>query len=387
MNVKLYFKEMFTVIIVTLIHTSMSSQIIEVESKEFINGKPRNTIVLGGYVKLVVAYDYLGLPNGSSFNMIEIPTVNDVENRSINFNAWQSRIKLSDTYTTNKNEEINAFLEGDFHGGNGGVFRLRHAYVHFKNWTIGHTNSVLTNNDVWVNISDFDGPPVGVWVRQPQIRYTLILDKTNQFNFSIEDPVLDFRKPQNVDSLLTPTKSYIPDFLANYRHQFKGGNFQLSAVGRLLAYQNGSTRETTFGYGATFSGTFFILKKDLFIYQGLAGKGIERYLVGLGGYGLDAISYKKELYAMPVYGGYVGYQHFWNSNLNSSVMYGYQEVQNRLYADYSNVFVGNYYSANLFFNPIEHILMGFEFVYGDKTDYLDQKGRNHRFYFTMEYSF
>ena len=68
-------------------------------------------------------------------------------------------------------------------------------------------------------------------------------------------------------------------------------------------------------------------------------------------------------------------------------MYGYQEVQNKFYAEYAHIFVGNYYSANLFFYPIENVVVGLEFVYGDKKDYLDQKGRNHRYYATVEYAF
>lgn len=373
--------------ILCVITTAATSQVLQIDSKELVGGVPKNSLELAGYVKLVIAYDYLGLPNGSSFNMIEIPTINDVENRAISFNAWQSRIKLTNSFITNKEEKIKACLEGDFHGGNGGGFRLRHAYVNFRNWTIGQTNTVFSNSDVWLNIADFDGPPVGVWVRQPQVRFTLNLGERSQFNFSIEDPVVDFRKQANVDPQITPTKSYLPDFLVNYRHGFNGGNFQLSAVGRVLAYQNGDVRQKTYGYGGSFSGTFSLFKKDLLIYQALAGRGIERYLVGLGGYGLDAVSYENRLHALPVYGGYLGYQHFWNKTVNSSIMYGYQEVQNKFYADYAHIFVGNYYSANLFFYPIENVAVGLEFVYGDKKDYLDQKGRNHRYYATVEYSF
>jgi hypothetical protein len=367
--------------------SKVNAQITVVASKDLIDGKPRNSIVLGGYVKLVATFDYLGLPNGSSFNMIEIPTENDVANQSLNFNAWQSRIKLKNIFRTKKKQEIFANIEGDFHGSGGGGFRLRHAYVKFNNWTVGQTSTVFSNDDVWVNISDFDGPPVGTWVRQPQIKYTLDLNKNNQFNFSIEDPVIDFRNRAVLDSTGVPTKPFLPDLVSNFRHQFNGGNFQLSGIVRMLSYKKENRREEALGYGGMISGTFKILKKDLFIYQALAGKGIERYLVGLGGYGFDAVLFEDKLETLPVYGGYLAFQHFWNSNLNSSFIYGYQEVQNKLDANYSNIFIGNYYSANLFFYPIENINLGFEFVYGDKTNYLDHKGRNHRFYFTMEYSF
>ena len=374
-------------IALVLFSSSLKAQIISLESKETVGGQPKNKITLGGYVKLVAAYDYLGLPNGSSFNMYEIPTTNDVENSSLNFNAWQSRIKIGNTFITNKEEKIEAYIEGDFHGDDGGQFRLRHAYVSFKNWTIGHTNSVFTNNDVWVNISDFDGPPVGTWVRQPQIKYTFDLSKNNQINVSIEDPVVDFRNRVPLAMGITPSKAAIPDMLFNYRHQFAGGNFQFSGVARVLKYKVAGVKDNSLGYGMNFSGTFSINKKDLFVYQGLAGKGIERYLVGLGGYGLDAIYYKNNLEVLPVYGGYMGYQHYWGSKLNSSLLYGYQKVENDFEPILSNVFSGNYYSANLFYEPLEHINLGLEFIYGDNTDYLDNKGRNHRFYFTMEYSF
>lgn len=370
----------------------VNSQNLYITSKDSIEGHPKNRIGIGGYIKLVATYDYLGLPNGSSFNMVEIPTVNDVENRTIDFNAWQSRIFIGNTYLTKKNQPINAYIEGDFYGNGGGGFRLRYAFVNFQNWTIGQANSSFTNVDVWVNISDFDGPPVGVWVRQPQVKYTWNVNQSNQFNFSIEDPVVDYRTNTILDTIITQSKSYIPDVVSNYRHQFQSGNFQLSGVFRLISYKNGENRQETYGYGMNFSGTFNVLKRDVLYYQGLVGKGIERYLVGLGGYGLDAISYNDELVALPVYGGYLGYTHVWSKpdsdlNLNSSFIYGYQMVENNLYPEYSNIFIGNYYSANLFFTPIERINLGFEFVYGDRKNYLDELGRNHRFYFTMEYVF
>lgn len=371
----------------------LRAQNLFLTSNDSIGGKPKNAIGIGGYVKLVATYDYLGLPNGSSFNMIEIPTVNDIENTSIDFNAWQSRFFIKNNFITNKNKLINAYIEGDFHGGNGGGFRMRFAYVNFENWTIGQTNSSFTNTDVWVNISDFDGPPVGVWVRQPQIKYTWDVNKNNQFNFSIENPVTDYRTKTILDTIITSTKSYVPDVVSNFRHKFKGGSFQVSGLFRLISYKSEQERQETFGYGFNFSGTLNVFKKDILYYQGVAGKGISRYLVGLSGYGLDAISIDKNLHTLPVYGSYVGYTHFWsnktdsNLNLNSSFIYGYQEVKNEIYDGLSDIFSGNYYSANLFLTPIENISVGFEFVYGDKRDYLNQLGRNKRYYFTMEYSF
>lgn len=375
----------FALSLVLLVNTY--SQTISFHSKDTIGDRPRNTIGIGGIIKLVTTYDYLGLPNGSSFNMYEIPTTNDKKNPSLMFNAWQSRIKIKNNFITKKKEEVIGYIEGDFSGATPGGFRLRYAYVKFKNWTIGQTDSGMSNLDVWVNISDFDGPPVGTWVRQPLIKYTLNLDTNNQFNFSIEDPVLDYAQIDDLDPDLIPTKPVIPDFVFNYRHKFKSGNFQFSSVARVLAYKKNDVRERTLGYGATFSGTFNLFKKDLFIYQGLIGKGIERYLVGLGGYNLDAVPFNNKLEALPVYGGYFGYQHYWNSNLNSSFLYGYQKVENNLYKDFSNPFEGNYYSANLFFDPIENVSFGFEFVYGDRKDINDNSGRNHRAYFTVEYSF
>lgn len=388
MNLKL----LCCIIINLIFSQALIAQNLFITSKDSVAGKPKSVIGLGGYVKLVAAYDYLGLPNGSSFSMFEIPTTNDTENRTINFNAWQSRIFIGNTYITKNNQTINAYIEGDFHGNGGGGFRLRYAFANFQNWTIGLANSSFTNVDVWVNISDFDGPPVGVWVRAPQVKYTLNLDQSNQFNFSIEDPVTDYRTNTILDTIISPTKSYIPDIVSNYRHQFDGGNFQASGVFRLISYKNGENREQTYGYGANFSGTFNLFKQDVLYYQAVAGKGIERYLVGLGGYGLDAVSYNTKLTALPVYGGYVGYTHVWSPlgselNMNSSFIYGYQKVQNKILSDYSDVFVGNYYSANLFFTPIEHINLGFEFIYGDKRDYDNNLGRNHRTYFTMEYVF
>jgi len=372
----------------------VSSQILSIESKDSINGHPKNSTFVGGYVKLVSAYDYLGSTNGAAFNLISIPTVGDVKNAALTSNGYQSRMKIRNIYYGDNGDRVEAYVESDFHGAGSGGLRLRHAWVKYKNWKIGHSDSNFGNGDVWLNIVDFDGPPVGTWVRQPQVTYTLPINENNQFNFALEDNVVDVRKEVQVGA----SKAYLPDFVANYRRSFKGGTLQLAGVSRIITNSSDSSREKINGYGAHLSGTFNLLEKDLFMYSGIAGKGIERYLVGLEGYGLDAApDANDKLQALPIYGGYLGYQHYWNSNFNSSFMYGYQRLKSDKEVDitlddvsnYSKVdFIGQYYSANLYFSPVEKVHLGFEFVYGDlKDNILDQKGRNHRMYFTMEYWF
>ncbi len=71
-------------------------------------------------------------------NLIEIPT-GDIElNPRLSANAYQSRI-IIDNFVKVKEDYLDIYIEGDFHGSGDGGFRLRHAYLAYKGWLFGQT--------------------------------------------------------------------------------------------------------------------------------------------------------------------------------------------------------------------------------------------------------
>ena len=56
------------------------------------------------------------------------------------------------------------------------------------------------------NITDFDGPATGAWVRSAQIAYQINLDKKQHITVSIENPLTDYSRYLVIDSLVQTCK-------------------------------------------------------------------------------------------------------------------------------------------------------------------------------------
>ena len=68
--------------------------------------------------------------------------------------------------------------------------------------------------------------------------------------------------------------------------------------------------------------------KDNVMIQGIIGEGIARYINDLGaGTGLDVgMKSERTIAALPAFGGFAAYQHFWAERWRSTFTYGYLQV-------------------------------------------------------------
>ena len=148
-----------------------NAQNFKLESKDTLNGKPKNSIVFGGFVNTIFYYDFVGINNAyPALNITEVPVGNDVfKEPYMNFNAFQTRLKFNSAHQT-KIGEIKLYVEGDYVSGTG-AFRLRHALISVNKWDVGQTWSNFSDEDMWPNMTDYDGPPTGMWPRPTMIRY------------------------------------------------------------------------------------------------------------------------------------------------------------------------------------------------------------------------
>ena len=71
-------------------------------------------------------------------------------------------------------------------------YRLRHFYGQVANVTVGQTWSTFYDPDVFPDTLDVEGPGILPVVRQPEVRYTLPIQKEAMFaSFAIEQPKSD----------------------------------------------------------------------------------------------------------------------------------------------------------------------------------------------------
>jgi len=381
-----------TFIILIINSILITAQDFKIESKDTLNGKPKNSIVFGGYVNSIFYYDFVGINNAyPALNIAEVPVGKNVfKEPYMNFNAFQTRLKFNSTHQT-KIGEIKLYVEGDYVSGTG-AFRLRHALISINKWDIGQTWSNFSDEDMWPNMTDYDGPPTGIWARPTMIRYNALQGENNSLSFSIEGPSLDYTYNYDIDTAITTTNQNIPDFTARYRYDTEKFHFQLSGVYRNIRYKNRLDSALFYeqGYGISVSSGITVFNRDKIHMQATAGKGIARYMVGFEGRNWDAVptgNHKIEL--LPTYGGFIGYDHYWNANktFSSTVVAGGVYVKNNVLNNIDDFMEGYWGLVNLYWYPVDHLSLAVEYVGAYRKDYNLDEGYADRVQLMVMYSF
>jgi hypothetical protein len=382
--------------------SALRAQVTTIASADSVDGRPRTSLAIGGWLKLHGVYDFSGTPFTWALSPPSIP-VGDVDvDPQFHLDMYQSRIKLRSLHQPVGFPLLTAYVEGDFFGNGGGQLRMRHAWLAIgdldsgASFLAGHTWSTFGDPDAWPNITDFDGPPTGVWVRQGQLRYQRHVGERGRLQFALETPRADFERSQLVDSTLAAVNQNVPEITANYRLAFGRGHVQVGGIVRHVRYLNEVDDAKAYfrGWGLSLSSVTRLTDAgDNLTLQVLGGAGVSRYMIGFSGLGLDAIpDLNGALEPAPTIGGYVGYQHFWTAEWSSTVVGGYANITNDVLTGAGDIFEGGYGSANVFWNPLAPLNFGAEFLYGTNTSVtlaqpLGETGRGGRFQFVMEYAF
>lgn len=187
-----------------------------------------------------------------------------VDTSHLGLNVRETRFNTKYTHG-----DVTAFIEMDFYGGEGNEVatnssnpRLRHAFVKYKGWMAGQYWSTFTPLKAFMDTLDFGGPIVGeVFVRQPQIRYTI-----GGFKLAIENPETwgngTIGTPGvggGLGSAAADPDETNPDVVAAYAFSGDWGEVQLSGLLRKL--DGGGVNETAFA--ANLGGRVNVGKDDI----------------------------------------------------------------------------------------------------------------------------
>ncbi|MGB1261447.1 MAG: DcaP family trimeric outer membrane transporter [Cognaticolwellia sp.] len=281
----------------------LASSIMAATSSAFagytIDLTDNDKLTFGGYIKVDgryvdgdVAYRDFWVGSGS-------PLAED---------ASQFRIFANETRFNTKyvHGDVTGFVEMDFWGGEGNEVvsnsahpRIRHAFVKYKDLTVGQTWSTFMNTSAIPESADFAGATTGlVFIRQGQVRYNI-----GNFQVSLENPESAGGDTSN-DS--------VPDVVARYNFKGDWGSVSVGALARQLNTTLGNTESA---FGASIAGRINTVGKDDIRFQFHKGE-LGRYI------GVGAVSdlYGEEV--EDVTSVLVAYRHFWDETLRSTVLYG-----------------------------------------------------------------
>ena len=173
-----------------------------------------------------------------------------------------------------------------------------------------------------------------------------------------------------------------------WTHPF--GHLNVAGIVRDLrvSYNDGPAPAAT-GWGVSGSGivTFpWLGGKDNVVFQVNYGKGIgSRFDDFAPDAVFDPASLRLEV--IPVFGSYVGVEHYWARWLSSSVVIGTLRVSNSDVQRDDAMRMTRYFTANLIWRPFEPLMFGFEFLRGQRIDKDDASGTVNRFQLTSQFTF
>ena len=334
---------------------------------------------IGGYVKFDLIHDFDPIGSPDYFDVSTIPT-DGSKGESTHMHAKETRVFL-DFRSPSKVGELRAYIEGDFYGASGS-FRLRHAFIEFKNgkWLAGQWWSNFMDENIIPPTLDFEKPIAYAFARHAMFRWKQTLTNDSYLALAVEEPNTRAQAPVEPGKFESP----LPDLTARYRITKNWGHVQVSGFAAQLRYRfsAGGSDEVTL-FGGNLSGQFNFLKKDKFIYQVVYGPGVGRFRGGQSA-GLDD---NGDLEPITDFGATAGVQHFWNDKLSSLLVYNQGSNDTTEGQPATDIATMNYMALNLLWHFVENAFVGVEFLRGTREDINKQDGAADRIQFSVKYSF
>lgn len=290
----------------------------------------------GGYAKLDAMMDVNGAYGAQFANFAAIPLDNSASgqyDRQFNMHARQSRLNL-ETHTPTSLGDMKTFLEFDFFGSargnanttNGEGVMLRQAYGQVGHVLAGQTWSNFMDMNAYPESLDYIGSAGLSFNRNPQIRYTGTEGKMT-YSGALESANSDGFSATANDVNLADA----PDLTLKAEYKDADmGSLALRGVARhLKTANNASLNEgSDFGWGLGVSGKLKAFEKDAFMFQGVYGQGIGRYLFDVANSGNGNTIVDGQIDTQTAWGGYASYQHVWSPDWRSNIIAGYTGIDN-----------------------------------------------------------
>jgi hypothetical protein len=352
------------------------------------------TVKIGGYVKLDVLYSkYSDGPYSGIGRDFYVPSQTPVTGGGtasqsyFDMHARQSRIHFA-TESKVDNKKLKSYIEIDFmvtavpgadeRISNSYSPRLRHAFIEYDKWLFGQTWSTFQNVGSLPESVDFIGnTDAGIFVRQPQIRYTY-----ENWQFSIENPETTVNT--GAGTIITDDNT-LPDFVGRYNLNHNDLSLALAVLLRQLTMDQGGIDDTETSIGVSVTGKYMIGKND--IRFGInTGSGLGRY-IGLNVSPGAAIN-GSNLEAIDSTGLFASYRHLWNQKWRSNFIISTISIDNNTTITGTGATKGTTsFRANAIYNVVKNFDLGGEIAFADREIESGADGDLTRLQFMAMYKF
>lgn len=351
----------------------------------------RYAMGIGGVVAAHGWANFNGAISGPDFTTYDIPVPNNPLQRrgigaSITDTQLYFRIIGRNTFLGN----MSAYIQAKFQGPDN-TFKLKRAYVTVQDWTVGYDESTFSDPQTYVPTIDDEGSSAQMSSVQILVRYAHQFKKHWQVAVSAEMPDENITVTPGVTA---KQNSWMPDFAAFLQYGWGHNNHvRLSGIVRTLSYRNllKEKDKNVVGWGAQFS-TVFHPFNNFTVYGGASyGRGYQTLLNDLADSSSDLLpdlDSPGKLYAPAAMGFRFGLQYNWTEKWYSCVVVS----QVRSLPDFNPALgneykFGQYFAANVFFEPTPRLQFGAEILMGRRENFDLTRGHANRFDVLAQFSF
>lgn len=355
-------------------------------------------VKFSGYIKAdAIASNYSDgtIATGSIGRDFYIPSLTPVggnkEDWQLDSHTRQSRFRFTTETKTDEGDTITGVLEFDFlatAGGNDRVSnsyspRIRHAFLKYKNWTVGQTWSTFMDVSTIPETLDFVGVTDAIiFDRQPIVRYT-----SGAWEFSVENPETTIT-PFAGGARIVADDNMMPDLVARYTMKQDWGYLKVAGLVRELAYDNGvSINDSIAAYGLSITSKVMLDNGDDIRLIFNVGSGMGRYLAlnAINGAVLNADG---ELEAIDAMGYAIAYRHKWSDKARSSVTFSALDADNDIALTGGGVTESSYSTRiNYLYSPTSSMTVGVEYAYAKREIAGGAEGDMNRIQVSAKYAF
>jgi hypothetical protein len=277
------------------------------------------------------------------------------------------------------------------------TFRLRQAYGELGHFGAGQTWSPFMDIDVFPNSLEYWGPNGMVFFRNIQFRWMPIKGDSH-VTIAAERPgasgdggiYSDRIELQNVRAQFT-----LPDLSIQGRLARKWGYVQGATIFRKISWADLAPTPTTnlsrsiLGWGVNASSNLKLGEKSTARMQVVYGRGVENYMNDApADVAIQSSSNSVKGVPLPVLGVVAFLDHNWNKKFSTAAGYSLVNIWNTNGQLPDSFHQGDYALGNLLFYPVKNVMMGGEFQFGRRVNYLDGFSSNdYKLQFSFKYNF
>ena len=372
------------------------------------NGKGESTFQIYGFAMLDAGYQF-NQNHPDWFDVIrptKLPSFRDEfqPDGKTYYGVRQSRLGVRST-TPTKYGELKTLFEFELFGtgvdAGQTTFRLRHAYGELGQFGAGQTWSPFMDIDVFPNSLEYWGPNGMVFFRNLQFRW-MPLKGRNSVTLAVERPGASGDQGLFADRIelqgIRP-KFDLPDFSGNIRFTRDWGYFQAAGMVRKISWVDTINDDvdldgTEIGAGLNFTSNLKFTPNDTGRFAFVFGQGIQNYMndapVDIGIEITPGGDPRRPItgVALPMWSMVAFLDHNWSKRFSTAIGYSMLDIDNSN-GQAPNAFRrGHYGLLNLLYYPVENAMVGGEFQWGRRENFLDGfKSDDFRIQFSFRYNF